>query len=100
MEPVAPDRQARSSRRRLFDERAIVVSRTEIDVDALHLVAVEDEELGIAKRLATLGDATVGDEGLIAFDENPLQLVPFDPVAVLPAPFEICLLYTSPSPRD
>ena len=73
----------------LFDERAVVVSRAEIDVDALHLVAIEDEELGIAKSPAAFGDATIGDKGFIAFDENPLQLMPLDPVAVLPAAFEI-----------
>src|SRR2546430_9645199 len=74
---------------RLFDERAVLVSRAKIDVDALHLVALEGEELGIAKRPAAFGDATVGDKGFIALDENPLQFVPFDPVAVLPAALEI-----------
>src|SRR6266498_2628165 len=73
----------------LPDERAVLVSRAKIDVDALHLVALEGEELSIAKRPAAFGDATVGDKGFIALDENPLQLVPFDPVAVLPAAFEI-----------
>src|SRR5438105_5244752 len=85
----------RSRSPRLFDERAIVVSRAEIDVDALHLVVLEDEEFGIAKRPAAPGDATIGDESFIAFDENPLQLVPFDPVATLPAAFEIGRLVES-----
>ena len=73
----------------LPDERTVVVGRSEIDVDALHLVAIEDEKLGIAESLSALGDATIGHEGLVALDENPLQFVPFDPVAVLPAAFEI-----------
>ena len=38
----------------LPDEHAVLVSRTEIDVDALHLVAVEHEELGVAKLLPPL----------------------------------------------
>ena len=73
----------------MLDEFAIVISRTKIDIDALHLVAIEDEKLGIAESLSALGDATIGDKGVIAFDENLLQLVPLDPVAVLPAPLEI-----------
>src|SRR5829696_8809268 len=73
----------------LFDERAMVVGRAEIDVDALHLVAREDEELGVAKVASALGDATVGYEGFIALDENSLQFVPLDPVAALPAAVEI-----------
>ena len=51
----------------LFDERAVVIGRAEIDVDASHLVAVEDEELGIPECFAILGDTTIGDEGFIAF---------------------------------
>jgi hypothetical protein len=73
----------------LPNERAVVVGSAKIDVDALHLVAIEDEKLGIAESLAALGDATIGHEGLVAFEENPLQYVPFDPVAVFPAAFEI-----------
>src|SRR4051794_23782938 len=76
----------------LFNERAMVVGRAEIDVDALHLVALKDEELGVAKIAPALGDATVGHEGFITFDKNSLQFVAFDPVAVVPAAFEIIRL--------
>jgi hypothetical protein len=68
------------------------VGRAEIDVGALHLVAFEDEELGVTEAPSTPGNAPICDEGFIAFDENSLQLVALDPAAALPAALEISRL--------
>src|SRR5437868_9048418 len=76
---------------RLFDECAVLVAGTEIDVDTPDLVAGENEKLGVAKALAALGCASVGHESLVALDENFFELMPLDPVAVLPAALEIGL---------
>jgi len=66
-----------------------VVGRAEIDIDASDLVAFKDETLGIAKALSVPGRALIGHKGRIAFDQNPFEILPFDPVAGLPAPREI-----------
>src|SRR5258708_5251086 len=74
---------------RLLDEDAILIGRREIDIDAADLVAGKNEEFGITKAPAAFGDAFIGHEGFIAFDKDPFQLVPLDPVAVLPTAFEV-----------
>src|SRR3954471_11863355 len=73
----------------LSDKDAVLVSGAEIDVDALDLVAFESEELGIAEALPVRGDAGVGHEGLVAFDEYPVEIATLEPVTVAPAPLEI-----------
>src|SRR4051794_32366253 len=72
------DRSHRDSTFALPDEGAIFVGRAEIDVDALHPVAGEGEEFGIAKALAAFGHAKIRHESLVAVDEDPLQFVPLD----------------------
>jgi hypothetical protein len=73
----------------LFHERAILICRAEIHIDAFDLVAFERKKLGVAEIPATFGHAFVGHKGLVAFDEDPFEFVPLDPVAVAPAPLEI-----------
>lgn len=69
----------------LLHERAILIGRTEINIDAPDPVALEDEELGIAETLSIPGCALIGHKVLIALHNNPFQLLLFDPVADLPA---------------
>src|SRR5436309_7864404 len=76
---------------RLFDECAVLVAGTEIDVDAPDLVAGEHEELGVAEALAAPGRAFVGYKSFVALDEDFFELVPLDPIAVLPTALEIGL---------
>ena len=67
------------------DEHPVLVGGAEIHIDAFDLVALESDELGIAKTLAALGRASVGHKGRIAFNQDTLELMPFDPVGNAPA---------------
>src|SRR5260370_37868583 len=83
------DRHAQHFSLLLFHERPIPVRGAEIDIDAFDLVAFEGEELGIPEILSTFGQAFVGHKGLIAFDKDLFEFMPFDPVGVAPATYEI-----------
>jgi hypothetical protein len=74
---------------RLSDENAILVSGAEIHVDVFDPVTFKRKKFGVAKILAVLGHALVGNKGLIALDEDPFEFMPFDPFGVAPAPLEI-----------
>src|SRR5258708_10476593 len=65
----------------LPDEDAVLIAGAEIHIDALDLVALEAEELGIPELLPTLGQAFIGDKSLVAFDQDFFELMPLDPVA-------------------
>src|SRR5664279_1444887 len=73
----------------LTNKDAVLIGGAEINVDGFDLVAGESEELGIAEGPAAFGDAGVSDEGLVAFDRYPFEVVTLNPVAVAPAPLEI-----------
>src|SRR3954468_9545548 len=73
----------------LLDERAILVGRAEIYIDAPDPLAVEAEEFGVAKALAVFCHHLVGNERLISLDEDFFQRLPFDPVGDAPAASEI-----------
>src|SRR6266576_7207823 len=75
--------------RRLLDERAIFVRRAEIDIDAFDPVTIEGEKLRVPEILAAFGYAPIGHKGLIAVDEDLLEFVALDPVAVAPAALAI-----------
>src|SRR6185312_13496250 len=74
---------------RLFYKHSILISRAEIDIDALDLVALEPDELGVAKTLAILGDTSVGHESLVTLHEDSFEFMPLDPVAAAPASDEV-----------
>src|SRR6266849_9758691 len=73
----------------LPDEGAVLTGGAEIDIDAFDLVALEAEEFGIAKILAAFGHTSIGHNGLITFDENSFELMPFNPVGDPPAAHKI-----------
>src|SRR6266404_3911983 len=73
----------------LLDKSTVLIGGAEINIDAFDLVTFEAEELGIPEVLSTLGHAFVGHKGLIAFDEDSFELMPFDPVGIAPAAYEI-----------
>ncbi|APG08684.1 hypothetical protein BKD09_10110 [Bradyrhizobium japonicum] len=74
---------------RLRQETPILPGSAEIDVDAADLATGKGEELRVAKASAICPQTEIGDEGLVAPDENPLDVVPRDPAGVLPAALEI-----------
>ena len=69
-------------------ETAVAIFGPEIDIDAAHPVAGKDE-FGVAKAFPVLGHALIGDEGGIAIDKNPLEVLPLDPAGIPPAFREI-----------
>src|SRR6266478_7545229 len=73
----------------LPDENTVLVGGAEIHIDAFDLVALEAEEFGITETLAAPGHAFVGHKGRIAFDEDPFELMPFDPVGDAPAAHKV-----------
>ena len=62
-----------------------MIGGAEINLDAFDLVALEAEEFGVTETFAALGHASVRHKGRIALDEDPFELMPFDPVGDAPA---------------
>jgi hypothetical protein len=77
---------------RLRHKPAVLERGAEIDLDAADLAAFKCEEFGVAKAPAICRQAAIGDEGLVANDEDMLDVVVRDPAGVLPAALEISCL--------